>query len=261
MKQDSLLAFAGGADYPLPEAWETPLGNDADTGVTFPQPEPLLLTLATVSMRSFARIYISVSEKEQVNLLDNLLKLLASVAASPRKTGANKKQHCGVNVAYALLSAMRFQASKQSASSSSAIAKKIQEVAQALLVGSTPLLRRAAAELFGHACRIGGDNYATSVARGLATQLEGIKDPDTASALSLALACVHRTVGGMALSACVPSTTKSLLPLITTSLGSSSRVWALHALTLTANASGFSFMPHVKLTLKAVLSVLLQDLP
>eukprot|EP00958_Prasinococcus_capsulatus_P020858 scaffold2764_cov399-Prasinococcus_capsulatus_cf.AAC.11 len=260
--EDSLVTFEGGGDSPLPKSWETPLGNDAETGVTFPQAEPLLLTVTSSSMRAFGRIYASMGEQDQLALLESLLKSLKNTGSSPRKTGAvNKKQCCGVNVAYALLSGMRVQAAKQSTSPSANVAKKIQEVAQALLVGSTPLLRRAAAELIGHACRVGGDSYATAIARGLATQLDGIKDQDTACALSLALACVHRTVGGMALSACVPSTTKALLPLITASLGSSSRVWALHSLTLTANASGFSFMPHVKLALKTALTVLLQDLP
>ncbi|KAG6542844.1 hypothetical protein Mapa_015748 [Marchantia paleacea] len=75
---------------------------------------------------------------------------------------------------------------------------------------------------------------------------------------ALALGCVHRSVGGMALSALVPATVQALCALAKDP-NDNLHGWALHALWLTADAAGLSYVPHVQATLSLAMEMLLSE--
>lgn len=63
--------------------------------------------------------------------------------------------------------------------------------------------------------------------------------------LALALGCVYRSKGGIALQASVGRTAGSLLAVARSSSGPT-LAWLLHALWLLANAAGLALLPHVQ---------------
>ena len=65
------------------------------------------------------------------------------------------------------------------------------------------------------------------------------------AALALALGCVYRSKGGMALQGAVGLAANTLLAVARGSSGST-LLWLLHALWLLANAAGLAFIPNVK---------------
>ena len=73
-------------------------------------------------------------------------------------------------------------------------------------------------------------------------------------ALAVALGCMHRLKGGMALSSVLPMTVETLFSLLSRPVGGV-HIWALHGLWLTASASSLNYIPFVDRTLD-----MLQDL-
>ncbi len=63
-------------------------------------------------------------------------------------------------------------------------------------------------------------------------------------ASALAIGCIYRSKGGIALLGTVNHAAQTLLAVARASSGSS-HVWLLHSLWLVANAAGLSFMPNV----------------
>lgn len=64
-------------------------------------------------------------------------------------------------------------------------------------------------------------------------------------ASALAIGCIYRSKGGIALLGMVGYVTETLIAVARASAGIS-HVWLLHSLWLVANAAGLSFMPNVK---------------
>ena len=62
---------------------------------------------------------------------------------------------------------------------------------------------------------------------------------------ALALGCIYRSKGGMALQATISHVSQTLLAVAEVSSGLTS-LWLTHALTFVATAAGLSFIPHVK---------------
>ena len=63
--------------------------------------------------------------------------------------------------------------------------------------------------------------------------------------LALAIGCVYRSKGGIALQGAVPKAAETLLAVARGSSGQT-HIWLLHALWLLAEAAGLALMPHVK---------------
>lgn len=73
-------------------------------------------------------------------------------------------------------------------------------------------------------------------------------------ALAVALGCMHRLKGGMALSSVLPMTVETLFSLLSRPVGGV-HLWGLHGLWLTASAASLNYIPFVDRTLD-----MLQDL-
>ncbi|KAH7554386.1 hypothetical protein JRO89_XS12G0185600 [Xanthoceras sorbifolium] len=107
--------------------------------------------------------------------------------------------------------------------------------------------RRASSEGLGLLARLGNDISTARMTRGLLGDLSGVTDSSYAGSIALALGCIHRSAGGMALSSLVPSTVSSISLLAKTSIPGL-QIWSLHGLLLTIEAAGLSFVSHVQIS-------------
>nr|XP_029117887.1 LOW QUALITY PROTEIN: protein SWEETIE [Elaeis guineensis] len=94
--------------------------------------------------------------------------------------------------------------------------------------------------------------------RSLLGELVAAADPNYIGSIALSLGCIHRSAGGMALSTLVPSTVSSLSSLAK-SPNASLQLWALHALLLTIEAAGLSYVSQVQATLFLAMDILLSE--
>ncbi|RDY13657.1 Protein SWEETIE, partial [Mucuna pruriens] len=94
--------------------------------------------------------------------------------------------------------------------------------------------------------------------RSLLGDLNGATDPNYTGSIALALGCIHRSAGGIALSTLVPATVSSISSLAK-SLVANLRIWSMHGLLLTIEAAGLSFVSHVQATLSLAMDILLAD--
>ncbi|KDO58978.1 hypothetical protein CISIN_1g0013685mg, partial [Citrus sinensis] len=85
-----------------------------------------------------------------------------------------------------------------------------------------------------------------------------VTDANYAGSIALAIGCIHRSAGGMALSSLVPATVSSISLLAKTSIPGL-QMWSLHGLLLTIEAAGFSFVSHVQATLGLAMEILLSE--
>ncbi|KAH1200450.1 Protein SWEETIE [Glycine max] len=94
--------------------------------------------------------------------------------------------------------------------------------------------------------------------RSLLGDLNGATDPNYAGSIALALGCIHRSAGGIALSTLVPATVSSISSLAKSSVANL-QIWSMHGLLLTIEAAGLSFVSHVQATLSLAMDILLSD--
>eukprot|EP00850_Spirogloea_muscicola_P019748 SM000198S05319 [mRNA] locus=s198:160554:177251:+ [translate_table: standard] len=234
--ENELQTFEGGADGPLPTVWTF-------ESTLFPQPLPQATVLMNIMLLTFCDIMAAKMEKNKLQLLDMILSSLkASRKQSWRHLNAS-------NVSVALLGLLKASVGLRLQNEGEFL-KKAQQAVQGILAtdDQSPAHQRAASESLGLLARLGDDVYAARLARSLLSELTTTTDVTQKGAIALALGCIHRSVGGMALAALVPSSVQALCSLARDPSGSLS-IWALHGLWLTAEAAGLSFVPHVQATL------------
>eukprot|EP00850_Spirogloea_muscicola_P003098 SM000012S25360 [mRNA] locus=s12:661062:677919:- [translate_table: standard] len=244
--ENELQTFEGGADGPLPTVWT--FGS-----TFFPQPLPQATVLMNIMLLTFCDIMAAKMEKNKLQLLDMVLSSLkASRKQSWRHLNAS-------NVSVALLGLLKASVGLRLQNEGEFL-KKAQQAVQGILAtdDQSPAHQRAASESLGLLARLGDDVYAARLARSLLSELTTTTDVTQKGAIALALGCIHRSVGGMALAALVPSSVQALCSLARDPSGSLS-IWALHGLWLTAEAAGLSFVPHVQATLTLAMDMLLSE--
>ncbi|GBG62555.1 hypothetical protein CBR_g31193 [Chara braunii] len=246
--EDELRAFEGGSDALLPCIWEhdTPF---------FPQALPQLISLVNSMLLCFGIVFAAQTEKNKLHLLD----LMLNCMKQGRKQSWRNAN--ATNVCVSLLGGLKACVTlKASSEPEVELWKRVQELVQSVLFvdGTSLAHRRAAAEILGLLARLGGDAFAPRLARSLLNEAASSTDASQKCAIALSLGCVHRSVGGMALSALVPAVIQGLCNLAKDATDGL-YIWALHGLWLTADAAGLSFMPHVEATLSLCIEMLLSE--
>ncbi|KAJ9521672.1 hypothetical protein QJQ45_015268 [Haematococcus lacustris] len=143
------------------------------------------------------------------------------------------------------------------------LADKVLHLANALLDedGAAQLgIARAGAQLLAASACIGSDAWAVQLVAVISEELvrctsEG-RYTHRRAALALALGCIHRAKGGLALQAHVPVSVGALMAVARRPAGCTA-VWALHALSLCAQASGPAFTSHIHGSLRLARDLLL----
>ncbi|KAL2632357.1 hypothetical protein R1flu_017043 [Riccia fluitans] len=245
--EDELRAFEGGGEGVLPCVWayEVP---------AFPQPLPVATVLVDEMLLCLGNVFAAQMEKSKLQLLEIILE--------SAKTGRKQNWHSAniTNICVALLRGLKASVGMRTQGAEVDAMRQVQEILQNILSeeGVSPAQRRAAAEGLGLLARLGSDIFAARLTRSLVSETVSTSNLTLKSSLALALGCVHRSVGGMSLSALVPPTVQALCALAKDP-NENLHGWALHALWLTADAAGLSYVPHVQATLSLAMEVLLSE--
>jgi len=245
--EDELRAFQGGKDGDLPCVWETEIPS-------FPQPETISKMLVNQMLLCFGIMFATQDSSGMLSLLSTLEQCL--------KSGKKHALHATsvTNVCVGLLSGLKATLTLRSQPLEMEILNAVQGIFQSILAegGICESQRRASSEGLGLLARLGNDMFTARLTRSLLGDLTGATDSHYAGSIALALGCIHRSAGGMALSSLVPSTVNSISSLAKSSKASL-QVWALHGLLLTIEAAGLSYVSQVQATLGLAMEILLSE--
>ncbi|XP_078176772.1 HEAT repeat-containing protein isoform X2 [Carex rostrata] len=245
--EDELRAFEGASDGLLPCIWDDDVGN-------FPQPESVSKIMVNQMLLCFGTIFACQDNREKIALLKRIDQCL--------KTGKKQAWYLSfvTNACVGLLSGLKCILAFRPQELSAEILSFIQSIFQAIL-GETVISsaqRRAACEGLGLLGRVANDVFTARMTRSLLGELALAVDPNHCGSIALSLGCIHRSAGGIALSVLVPSTVSSVSTLCK-STDSTLQLWSLHALLLSIEAAGLSYVSQVQATLLLVMEILLLD--
>ncbi|KAL4652128.1 hypothetical protein ACB092_01G210800 [Castanea dentata] len=245
--EDELRAFQGGKDGLIPCIWENELSS-------FPQPETISKTLVNQMLLCFGVIFAAQDSSGMLALLGIIEQCL--------KAGKKQSWHAAsvTNICVGLLTGFKVLLSLRPQPLGPEILSSAQSIFQSILAegdicGSQ---RRASSEGLGLLARLGNDIFTARMTRLLLGDLSGAIDPNYSGSIAMALGCIHRSAGGMALSTLVPATVSSISLLAKSSLAGL-QIWSLHGLLLTIEAAGLSFVSHVQATLGLAMDILLSE--
>ncbi|KAI4352232.1 hypothetical protein L6164_006505 [Bauhinia variegata] len=245
--EDELRAFQGGKDGLMPCIWETELSG-------FPQPETISKTLVNQMLLFFGIMFASQDSGGMLSLLGIIEQCL--------KTGKKQHWHAAsvTNICVGLLAGFKALLSLRLQTLGQEILALAQSIFQSILAEGDICAsqRRAASEGLGILARLGNDVFTARMTRSLLGDLKGATDSNYAGSIAFALGCIHRSVGGMALSILVPATVSSISTLAKSSVANL-QIWSMHGLLLTIEAAGLSYVSQVQATLGLAMDILLSD--
>ncbi|XP_020259958.1 HEAT repeat-containing protein 5B [Asparagus officinalis] len=245
--EDELRAFDGGKDGLVPCVWE-------DEPSSFPQPDPVSKLLINQKLLCFGTIFATEDRSGMISLLNKIDQCL--------KTGKKLPYHAAsiTNACVALLAGLKALLVLRPQTLGAEILSSIQSIFQSILAdGDTcPAQRRASSEGLGLLARLGNDIFTARMTRSLLGELGSATDPSCIGSIALSLGCIHCSAGGMALSTLVPATVSSI-SLLAKSSNPGLQLWALHALLLTIEAAGLSYVSQVQATLSLAMEILLSE--
>ncbi|XP_061348491.1 protein SWEETIE-like isoform X3 [Gastrolobium bilobum] len=245
--EDELRAFQGGKDGLMPCVWENEISS-------FPQPETISKCLVNQMLLFLGILFASQDNGGMLSLLGIIEQCLK----------AGKKQHWRAanitNICVGLLAGFKTLLSFRPQTLGQEILGLAQSIFQSILAEGDICAsqRRAASEGLGYLARFGNDIFTARMTRSLLGDLNGATDSNYAGSIALALGCIHRSAGGIALSTLVPATVSSISSLAK-SLVANLQIWSMHGLLLTIEAAGLSFVSHVQATLGLAMDILLSD--
>ncbi|KAK3132983.1 hypothetical protein QOZ80_6AG0530430 [Eleusine coracana subsp. coracana] len=246
--EDELRAFVGGFDGFLPCVWDDEINS-------FPQPESVSKMLVNQMLLCYGSIFACQDNTVKMRLLNSLDQCLKSW----------KKHSCYTflvtNACVALLSGLKDLLTFRGGQSLPIdILSMIQSIFKGILADPeiSTAQRRAVCEGLGLLTRVGNDIFTARMARSLLGDLTTSTDMSYTASVALSLGCIHRSAGGMALSSLVTPTV-SLLSHLSKSSNSNLQLWSLHALLLTIEAAGLSYVSQVQGTLFLAMEILLLE--
>ncbi|XP_024543648.1 protein SWEETIE [Selaginella moellendorffii] len=244
--QDEMRAFEGGGDGLLPCVWEEV--------PAFPQPVPMETTLVDEMMLCLGTLFGTQSETTRLQVLD--------VMEMSIKNGKKPSYDASLtNICVALLGSLKKSVAQRiQEHPEGEVLKRIQTLFEDILSEETSATthRRAAAEGLGLLAKMGTDVYAARLMRSLLSDVGAANESLHKGSVAFVLGCIHRSVGGMALSALVPATVQAICSMARDAK-EGHHVWILHGLWLTIESAGLSFVPHVQATLTLVMDIILSE--
>ena len=211
---------------------------------------PLRSTNACI--RLFAAIYADQSATYKEQLMKHLHALI-----NKHKAAGSLHLPAVTNIATALLAVCRDQAQRELPIGAPNALQAMVSIATDLLAAPSPLVRRAAGEVFGLLVHLEDDAFLTRITSVLRDQLAS-KDVNVLCAAVFAYGCVHRYGGGMKTIRALTFTVASL-QLMGRDFTEPLRLWILHALWLTVETGGLSFSAYAQPTLSIVWSHAMHD--
>ncbi|CAM8906100.1 unnamed protein product [Rhodiola kirilowii] len=245
--EDELRAFQGGADGLMPCVWDDELSS-------FPQPETIGKTLVNQMLLCFGVIFACQDNAGILSILGMIDQCLKTGKKQPWRADSM------TNICVGLLAGLKALLSLRSRPLGSDVLQSLQAIFQGILAEgeASTSQRRAATECLGLIARLGDDMFTARMTRLLLGDLTNISNSNYNGSVAVALGCIHRSAGGMALSSLVPLTVTSISSLARSPIASL-QTWSLHGLLLTIEAAGLSYVSHVQEALGLALDILLHD--
>ncbi|XP_021759988.1 protein SWEETIE-like isoform X1 [Chenopodium quinoa] len=245
--EDELRAFQGGKNGLMPCIWDPELPS-------FPEPESVSKMLVNQKLLCFGTMFAVQDTGGMQSLL--------GVIEQSLKAGKKQSWHATLvnNICVGLLAGLKALLSFRPQPLSSDILSLLQNIFQNILSEGdiSASVRRASSEGLGLLSRLGSDTFTARMTKALLGDLAAVTDSNYAGSIAVALGCIHRSAGGMALSSLVPATVSSISSLAKSSVAGL-QIWSLHGLLLTIEAAGLSYISHVQATLNLGLEILLSE--
>ncbi|VFQ70327.1 unnamed protein product [Cuscuta campestris] len=245
--EDELRSFQGGSDGLLPCVWE-------HEPPTFPQPDTISKSLVNQMLLSFGTMFASQDNTGMLALIGTVEKCL--------KAGKKQAWHSAnvTNICVGLLAGLKALLALRPEPLCLEVFSAGQSIFQMILAEGdiSSSQRRALSECLGLLARLGNDVLTAKLTRSFLDDVNSTADSHYAASIALALGCIHRSAGGMALSSLVPATVNTLSSLAKSSI-TCLQIWSLHGLLLTIEAAGLSYVSHVQATLGLAIDVLMSN--
>ncbi|KKZ66608.1 hypothetical protein EMCG_07722 [[Emmonsia] crescens] len=207
----------------------------------------------------FAKALPLQSPKVQESSVEQIAALLSAQSLN-RNPG--RKSAMTVNVAVALLLALKV-AVKETPSASgslrySATEKVMQELIQTFTTHPDPIVRCIGSEALGRLCNSSGNAFTNSQINSLVDSIVENRDPSTRAGCATALGCIHSQVGGMAAGFHLKTIVGVLMSLCSDP-HPVVHFWALEGLGRVAESAGLTFSAYVSSSLGMLARLYIAD--
>ncbi|KAH7371998.1 HEAT repeat protein-like protein [Pyrenochaeta sp. MPI-SDFR-AT-0127] len=212
-------------------------------------PDPPATEVVNAALQLFAICLPLQSTKIQESILEQMTSFLS---ASSLQRDVNRKTAMMVNVAYAVLSALKVAVKETRSAPGSlkgpAVEKVMQDLLHLFVILPDPFIRNIAGEAIGRLCNSSGNALTANEVNYLVDQIVANREPNARSGYALTLGCIHSQLGGMAAGFHL----KNILSILM-SLGNDPHpvvhFWAIDSLSRVADSAGLSFSSYVTSTL------------
>ncbi|EFQ85952.1 hypothetical protein PTT_18940 [Pyrenophora teres f. teres 0-1] len=212
-------------------------------------PDPPATEVVNAALQLFAICLPLQTARIQESILEQMTSFLS---ASSLQRDFNRKTAMMVNIAYAVLSALKVAVKETRSAPGSlkgaAVEKVMQDLLHLFVILPDPFIRNLAGEALGRLCNSSGNALTTAEVNYLVDQIVANREPNARSGYAVALGCIHSQLGGMAAGFHL----KNILGILM-SLGNDPHpvvhFWAIDSLSRVADSAGLSFSSYVASTL------------
>ncbi|KAI8943683.1 hypothetical protein NX059_001668 [Plenodomus lindquistii] len=212
-------------------------------------PDPPATEVVNAALQLFAICLPMQTPRIQESILEQMTSFLS---ATSLQRDINRKTAIMVNIAYAVLSALKVTVKETRSPAGSlkgpAVEKVMQDLLHLFVVLPDPYIRNIAGEALGRLCNSSGNALTTTEVNYLVDQIVANREPNARSGYAVALGCIHSQLGGMAAGFHL----KNILGILM-SLGNDPHpvvhISAIDALSRVADSAGLSFSSYVTSTL------------
>jgi hypothetical protein len=212
-------------------------------------PDPPATEVVNVAIRLFAVAFPLTPPKIQESILEQITTFLS---ASSLQRDPGRKAAMNVNVATALLTAMkvavRETASPAGELSSTAVQKLLADLLRNFSMQSDQYIRTIGFEALARLCNAAGNAFTNAEIKWLVDTIVAIREPDVRAGCAMALGSIHAQVGGMAAGLHL-KTIIGILMSLCNDPNPTVHFWSLEALARVADSAGLTFSAFVSSTL------------
>ncbi len=212
-------------------------------------PDPPATEVVNVAIKLFAIAFPLTPPKIQESILEQITTFLA---AGSLQRDPGRKAAMNVNVATALLTAMKVAAKETKAPrgdvSDPAVEKLLSEMLRGFIMQPDQYIRSIGYEAMGRLCYSTGNAYTNAEIKWLIDTIVAIREPGVRAGCAMALGCIHAQVGGMAAGLHL-KTILGILMSLCNDPHPTVHFWSLEALSRVADSAGLTFSAYVQSTL------------
>ena len=218
---------------------------------------------ATEVVNSAIALFAMALPLQDVRVQESTLEQLAIfMTARSLQRDPGRKAAVTINIALALLGALKVGQSETLANSgdlkAAPVEKALDELLRTLIIDPDKYIRNAAYEALGRLCNGSGNNFTTTVVNSLVDTIISNREPNARAGCAMALASIHSSVGGMAagfhlrkIHGVLMSLCRDPHPTV--------HFWAIEALSKVAESAGLTFSGYMPSTLGLLAQLWLWD--